>query len=102
MALGADSLIDMLQTKAVQHFINPINNLHENPNPCVRFRAIEPLNAEGLYYLMVFGENDIYTSSYKYTFDRMVQKMGPVPHGDSLLMSVILTILKNLLKWRRL
>ena len=74
--LGPNGLIDMLQTKAVQHFINPINNLHENPNPAIRFRAIEPLNAQDLYYLMVFGENDIYTSSYKYSFDRMIQKDG--------------------------
>ena len=51
------------------------------------FSAIEPLSAEDLYYMMVLGENDIYTSSYKYSFDRMMQKMGPVPHGDSLLMT---------------
>jgi hypothetical protein len=96
--LGPNGLIDMLQTKAVQHFIDPINNLHENPNPAVRFRAIEPLTAQGLYYLMVFGENDIYTSSYKYTFDRMVQKMGAVPHGDSLLMSVNFDHFKKFIK----
>jgi hypothetical protein len=96
--LGPNGLIDMLQTKAVQHFIDPINNLHENPNPAVRFRAIEPLNAQGLYYLMVFGENDIYTSSYKYAFDRMVQKMGAVPHGDSLLMSVNFDHFKKFIK----
>ena len=96
--LGANGLMDMLQTKAVQHFINPINNLHENPNPAVRFRAIEPLNPQDLYYLMVFGENDIYTSSYKYSFDRMMQKMGAPPHGDSLLMSVNFDHFKKFIK----
>ncbi|MDQ6890467.1 MAG: hypothetical protein M3Z56_09365, partial [Bacteroidota bacterium] len=96
--LGPNGLIDMLQTKAVQHFINPINNLHENPNPAVRFRAIEPLSAVDLYYMIVFGENDIYTSSYKYSFDRMMQKMGPVPHGDSLLMSVNFDHFKKFIK----
>ena len=90
--------MDMLQTKAIQHFINPINNLHENPNPAVRFRAIVPLNAQDLYYVMVFGENDIYTSSYKYAFDRMMQKMGPLPHGDSLLMSVNFDHFKKFIK----
>ncbi|HJY21917.1 MAG TPA: hypothetical protein VJ279_03470, partial [Hanamia sp.] len=85
--LGSNGLVDMLQKKAIQHFINPINTLHESPNP-IRFRALEPLNAQELYYMMVLGENDIYTSSYKYSFDRMIQKMGPVPHGDSLLLSV--------------
>ncbi|HWH62848.1 MAG TPA: hypothetical protein VNS50_06220, partial [Ginsengibacter sp.] len=83
--LGSDGLIDMLQRKDSQHFITPINDLHENPNPAVRFRAIEPLSADELYYMIVLGENNIYTSSYKYSFDRMMQQMGAVPHGDSLL-----------------
>lgn len=96
--LGPNGLMDMLQAKAIQHFINPINNLHENPNPVIRFRAIEPLNAQDLYYLMVFGENDIYTSSYKYSFDRMLQKMGTLPRGDSLLMSVNFDHFKKFIK----
>ncbi len=95
---GSDGLLDMLQRKAIQHFVNPINNLHENPNPAVRFRAIEPLNAQDLYYMMVLSENDIYTSSYKYAFDRMMQKMGPVPHGDSLLMSLSFDHFKKFIK----
>ena len=96
--LGSDGLQDMLKRKAIQHFINPINALHESPNPAVRFRAIEPLNAQDLYYMIVLGENDIYTSSYKYSFDRMVQKMGPVPHGDSLLMSINFDHFKKFIK----
>lgn len=96
--IGSDGLTDMLQRKAVQHFINPINDLHESPNPAVRFHAIEPLSAEDLYYMMVFGENDIYTSSYKYAFDRMMQKMGPVPHGDSLLMKLNFDHFKKFIK----
>ncbi len=96
--LGPNGLTDMLQTKAVQHFIDPINNLHENPNPAIRFRAIEPLNAIDLYYMIVFGENDIYTSSYKYSFDRMIQKMGTDPHGDSLLMAVNFDHFKKFIK----
>ncbi|HEV2831263.1 MAG TPA: hypothetical protein VGW31_04720, partial [Hanamia sp.] len=51
-----------------------------------------------LYYMMVLGENDIYTSSYKYSFDRMIQKMGPVPHGDSLLLSVNFDKFKKFIK----
>jgi hypothetical protein len=96
--LGSDGLLDMLQRKAIEHFINPINGLHENPNPAIRFRAIEPLDARDLYYMMVFGENDIYTSSYKYSFDRMIQKMGNVPHGDSLLMSLNFDHFKKFIK----
>ena len=96
--LGSDGLIDMLQRKDSEHFISPINDLHENPNPAIRFHAIEPLSAEDLYYAIVLGENDIYTSSYKYAFDRMMQKMGPVPRGDSLLMSVSFDHFKKFIK----
>jgi hypothetical protein len=95
---GANGLLDMLKTKAIQHFISPINLLHENPNPAVRFRALNPLDAQDLYYMMVLGENDIYTSSYKYSFDRMIQKMGPVPHGDSLLISLNFDHFKKFIK----
>ncbi|HEY5391620.1 MAG TPA: hypothetical protein VIJ57_05870 [Hanamia sp.] len=95
---GANGLLDMLQTKAIQHFIYPINVLHENPNPAIRFGALKPLNAQELYYMMVLGENDIYTSSYKYSFDRMIEKMGPVPHGDSLLISLNFDHFKKFIK----
>jgi hypothetical protein len=87
-----------LKARALQHFIEPINALHENPNPAVRFRAIQPLSAQELYYMMVLGENDIYTSSYKYSFDRMIQKMGPNPHGDSLLISLNFDRFKKFIK----
>ncbi len=96
--LGANGLLDMLKAKGYQHFIYPINVLHENPSTAVRFRALQPLNAQELYYMMVLGENDIYTSSYKYSFDRMIQKMGAVPHGDSLLISLNFDHFKKFIK----
>lgn len=94
---GSDGLYDMLQRKAIQHFVTPINDLHESPDP-IRFRALASLNAQDLYYMMILGENDIYTSSYKYSFDRMMQMMGSVPHGDSLLISVNFDKFKKFIK----
>ena len=85
---GANGLLNALHQKAVQHFITPINNLHEENNLAVRMRAIQPLAATDLYYMMVMGESDIYTSSYKHSFSRLLQLMGPKPKGDSLLLSV--------------
>ena len=96
--LGANGLVDMLKGKAIQHFITSINELHENPNPAVRFRALQPLTAQELYYMMVLGENAIYTSSYKYSFDRMIEKMGTPPHGDSLLVSLNFDRFKKFIK----
>ncbi len=85
---GANGLLKTLHKKALQHFIIPINNLHEENNLAVRMRAIQPLTPAELYYMMVMGENDIYTSSYKHSFERFLQLMGPKPKGDSLLLAV--------------
>ena len=85
---GANGLLKTLHNKAFQHFISPINNLHEENNLAVRMRAIQPLAPADLYYMMIMGENDIYTSSYKHSFERLLQLMGPKPKGDSLLLSV--------------
>jgi hypothetical protein len=96
--LGVDGLSDMLQRKAIQHFITTINDLHEVNNPAIRFRAIDPLGPQELYFMMVFGESEIFTSSYKNSFDRMLQRMGPNPKGDSLLMSVNFDHFKKFIK----
>ncbi|MDO9374591.1 MAG: hypothetical protein Q7T76_09240 [Ferruginibacter sp.] len=95
---GVNGLRKMLQKKAFQHFIKPINDLHEQNNLNVRMRAIEPLTAQELYFVMVMGENDIYTSSYKHSFARLLQRMGTRPRGDSLLLSVNMDYFKKFIK----
>ena len=95
---GANGLREVLRGKALEHFITPINALHEQSNLSVRMKAIEPLSTEELYYMMVMGENDIYTSSYKHSFNRMLQKMGANPRGDSLLLSVNFDYFKKFIK----
>ncbi len=94
---GANGLRQTLYKMALRHFITPINILHEQPVP-IRMRAIQPLTAEELYYMIVMGEADIYTSSYKHSFDRMVQLMGQKPRGDSLLQNVHYDFFKKFLK----
>ena len=85
--LEIEALSDMLQTKAVENFIKPINDLHEVENPAIRFRALNPLNAQELYYVVLAGERDLYTSSYiKGVYPAMMQKIGN--RGDSLFVSV--------------
>lgn len=96
--LGTDGLTDMLRRKAIQHFVTPINELHDISNPAIRFRAIDKLSPQELYYMMVLGENEIFTSSYKYSFDRMMQLLGANPKGDSLLMSVNFDHFKKFIK----
>ncbi len=96
--LGVNGLTDMLQRRAIQHFITPVNDLHEVANPAIRFKALAPLDAKDLYYMMVLGEDEIYTSSYKNAFDLMLKRMGAKPHGDSLLMSVNFDHFKKFIK----
>ncbi len=76
----------MIKRKAEEIFINEINALHDEPE-AVRFKILEPLGAAELYYIIVTGEDVIYTSSYTGVYSRMMgrmQKRG----GDALLMEV--------------
>jgi hypothetical protein len=94
---GANGLRDVLQRKAMQHFIKPINDLHEKPEN-TRMKAVENLTPIELYYVMVMGETEIYTSSYKYCFARMIQRMGNNPRTDSLLLKVNFDYFKKSIK----
>lgn len=86
----------MLQRKGRDYFINTINALHEQQDP-VRFKVLQPLNAQELYYLVIAGERDMYTSSYtKGIYPLMMQKINN--RGDSLLMSVSFDRFKKFLK----
>lgn len=95
---GPNGLRETLKDKAIRHFINPINALHNESNLNVRMKAIDPLTPMELYFMIVMGENDIYTSSYKHSFNRMLQKMGSKPRGDSLLLSVQFDFFKKFIK----
>jgi len=78
------SLTRRLEAKAKESFVNIINGLH-NENAEVRFRSIQSLNAEELYYLAVSSDGSIYTSSFvKGVYPLMMKKINN--RGDSLLM----------------
>lgn len=95
---GTNGLRDMLQRKALRHFITPINELHDQNNLAIRMKAIQPLTAEELYFMIVMGENDIYTSSYKHSFSRLTQLLGAQPRTDKLLMNVKMDFFKKFIK----
>jgi hypothetical protein len=95
---GANGLREVLKDRAIRHFITPINNLHNENNLNVRMRAIDSLSAVEIYYMIVMGENDIYTSSFKHSFNRMLQRMGAKPRCDSLLLNVKFDFFKKFIK----
>jgi len=84
---GYKELDERIKTKARDVFVNTINALHEVDNPAVRFRIIQPLTAEELYYLAVTTDGIIYTSSFvKGVYPLMMTRANQ--RGDSLLMNV--------------
>jgi hypothetical protein len=60
-----------------------MNELHDSPDP-VRFKCIEPLSPREMYFLMVLCSDEIYTSTFVGTFNRMLLKMAPLK-GDAFL-----------------
>jgi len=85
-AFAYKELTDKMEKKAQDVFIATINGLHEKPDE-VRFKCIQPLSAEELYYLAVLTDGLIYTSSYtKGVYPLMMKKING--RGDSLLVSL--------------
>jgi len=76
----------MIKRKAEELYINEINALHDLTDD-KRFKVLQPLTAPELYYIIVTGEDIIYTSSYVGVYNRMMAK-APQRNGDSLLMQV--------------
>jgi hypothetical protein len=85
-AFEFSSLTEKLTKRARESFVNIINGLHTEPAE-VRFKSIQSLTAEELYYLAVLSDGSIYTSSFvKGVYPLMMQKFNK--RGDSLLLSV--------------
>ncbi len=85
--LSMQALQSKLADKAKEVYVNVINGLHESPDN-VRFKCLQKLSPEELYYLAVTTDDVIYTSSYvKGVYPRIWTQMKS-PRGDSLLMLV--------------
>ena len=85
--LSIQAMQSKLADKAKEVYINVINGLHESPDN-VRFRKIQNLSPEELYYLAVMTEDEIYTSSYVRGVYPRNMGTNETPRGDSLLMLV--------------
>lgn len=72
-----------LEYRTLKNFVREMNELHDTTDD-VRFRCIDSLPATSLFYIMVYGREEIYTSSFLGTFRRMVARMVPLK-GNQLL-----------------
>ena len=53
--------------------VNVINDLHEESDQ-IRFQIMDKLNAAEIYTLMVYSENEIYTSTFLGMYKRLIDK----------------------------
>lgn len=82
VSLGGDTYTDELHYRGLR-YVREMNDLHEE-KPAVRFRIINNMPPEVLYFIMVYGQDEIYTSSFVGTFNRMMERMDKMS-GDQLL-----------------
>ena len=75
--LAMDVLTDKLKAKALETYISPINALHEENNPAIRFDKIKNLTPVELYFLVVMGEEEMYTSSFiSGVYPKIIEGLG--------------------------
>lgn len=79
----AKVLTEKLKSKALEGYVDVINSLHDAKSETERFKVLEKLAPQEMYYLCVLGEETIYTSSYLGVYKRIFERMK-VKRSDSL------------------
>jgi len=65
-----------LREYSIRFFTDIINLLHNELREHDRFFVLDDLRPQDLYYIITNGENDLYTSSYLYTYRKLMGQMG--------------------------
>jgi hypothetical protein len=81
--LGSSSIDGELEYRALRDYVRVMDELHEKTE-AVRFKCIEALSPEAIYYIIVYGQEEIYTSSFTGAFKRLMEKMKPAKGEDFL------------------
>lgn len=69
------SLDDELHAISLE-YVRQINELHNETDPKVRFASIDDFNWEELYTLLVYSEEEIFTSSFNGVFERLIYRIN--------------------------
>lgn len=72
--LGEYSLDKELEIEALK-FVRKVNDLHNAQDP-IRFASIDKFSADQLYTLIVYSEEEIFTSSFNGIYKRFIAKLG--------------------------
>lgn len=57
-------------------YVTKMNELH-NSADAVRFKCVESFNSTELYYVLVYGSDDLYTSSFLGCYNRLMTRIKP-------------------------
>lgn len=82
VTLGGDTYTDELHYRGLR-YVREMNDLHEETGK-VRFKCLNGMPPEVLYFIMVYGQDEIYTSSFVGTFTRMMERMDGMSGFDLL------------------
>ena len=74
-AVGQSAIDKEINYRGLQ-FVRVVNALHESTNP-IRFASLMEFNAAELYFMIIGSQDEIYTSSYTWMFNRMMDVMKP-------------------------
>jgi hypothetical protein len=79
-------VIDQESKIEALEYVRKMNELHDSPD-ATRFKCIEGLTPPEMYYLMTLCSDEIYTSTFIGTYNRMMTKIKPM-RGDEFLTSL--------------
>jgi hypothetical protein len=62
-----------LKEYGIMFYTDLINSMHDEPNEKIRFESLNDLRPQDLYYIITNGETELYTSSYLYTYKKLMK-----------------------------
>ncbi len=72
-----------LKEYGIMFYTDLINSMHDEPNEKIRYESLNELRPQDLYYIITNGETELYTSSYLYTYKKLMKSFEKVSY-DSL------------------
>lgn len=69
------SLDDELHNTALE-YVRVINELHNETDPKIRFANVDDFNWKELYTLLIYSEEEIFTSTFNGLFDRLIYRLN--------------------------
>jgi hypothetical protein len=74
-AVADYSLDEQLHTTSLE-YVREINELHNEENPKIRFKCVDDFNWKELYTLLVYSEEEIFTSTFNGIFERLLFRLN--------------------------